>query len=111
MATSNASRLFYAVVAAFAILQLSGCAKNEAPALIASAKSYMAKSDYKAATIQLKSALQEAPDNAEARVLLAKSLLEAGEADAAETEARKALELKSSADDVYPLLARAMLAQ
>jgi tetratricopeptide (TPR) repeat protein len=111
MATLNVRHLLYAAVAIFALGQISGCGKNDAPGLVASAKSYMAKSDYKAASIQLKSALQEAPDNAEARFLLASSLLETGDASAAETEVRKALELKYSPDDAYPLLARTLLAQ
>ena len=74
----NARTFYRAAMVLLAVTALAGCGKNDPSAFIASAKSYMAKSDYKAATIQLKSALQEAPDNAEARVLLAKSLLEAG---------------------------------
>ena len=111
MANLNVRPFLYAVTALVALVQMSGCTKNDAPALIASAKTYMAKSDYKAAAIQLKGALQTAPDNAEARFLLAKSLLETGEPNAAETEARKALEYKYSTDEAYPLLARSLLAQ
>jgi Flp pilus assembly protein TadD len=111
MAISKKRHLLHAFAAALLVLQLSGCAKNDAPSLIASGKAYMAKADYTAAAIQLKSALQIAPENAEARFLLAKSLLESGDAAAAETEARKALELKYSADEAMPLLARSMLAQ
>ena len=39
----------------------------------------MAKSDYRAAIVQLKNAIQAAPDNGDARLLLARSLLESGE--------------------------------
>ena len=71
----------------------------------------MEKNDNNAAIIQLKNALQAAPDSAEARFLLAKSLFENGEPGAAETEIRKAIDLKYSADETYPLLARALLQQ
>jgi putative PEP-CTERM system TPR-repeat lipoprotein len=92
-------------------LALAGCAKDDPSAFIASAKSYMAKANYKAAIIELKNAIQGGLDNGEARFLLAKSLFENGEPGAAETEVRKAIDLKYSPDDVYPLLARALLAQ
>ena len=111
MATLNLRRFLCAGISTFALLQIAACGKNDAPALVASAKSYIAKSDYKAATIQLKSALQVAPESAETRYLLGKSLLETGEPGAAETEIRKAIELKYSPDETYPLLARALLAQ
>ncbi len=107
----NLRRVLCGGIAVLALLQISACSKNDAPALVASAKAYIAKSDYKAATIQLKSSLQTAPDNGEARFLLARSLLETGDPSAAETEARKALELKYAPDETYPLLARTLLAQ
>src|SRR5215468_4338039 len=100
-----------AMSALAAVVVLQGCNKNDVPGLIASAKSYMAKSDQSAAIIQLKSALQQAPDNPEARFLLAKSYLENGEPGPAETEFRKALDLNYPRNEIYPLLARAMLAQ
>ena len=53
-------------VAALA-LALAGCSsQNDPAALVASAKAALAKSDLPTATIQLKNALQKAPDNAEA---------------------------------------------
>src|SRR6476659_1549372 len=93
------------------VLTLVGCSRNDPTALIGSAKSYLAKGDYPAAIIELKTTLQQAPENAEARFLLAKSLLESGDPTGAETEARKALSLGFAPDEVYPLLARAMLFQ
>ncbi len=101
----------YALAAVVAVIGLSGCAKNDSSALVASAKAYMTKSDYSAASIQLKSALQTTPDNAEARFLLGKSLLEIGDPAGAETEIRKSLDLKYPADEAMPSLARSMLAQ
>ena len=92
-------------------LAIGACSRNDPASLIASARGYLEKNDYKAAIIQLKTALQTAPDNAEARFLLGKSLLDGGDPAGAETEIRKALDLKYSADEGYPLLARALLQQ
>ena len=90
---------------------LSGCGKGDPAALTESAKSYLAKNQYDAGIIQLKSALQIAPDNAEARWLYGKALLDTGRPAAAETEIRKAMDLKYSTDETYPVLARAMVEQ
>ena len=92
-------------------LMLAGCGGKDAASFIASAKSYMAKADYNAATIEIKNALQKDPDNREARTLLAKALIETGNAAAAETEVRKAIALSAPADETYPLLARALAGQ
>jgi putative PEP-CTERM system TPR-repeat lipoprotein len=92
-------------------LVLAACGRNDPASLVASARGYMEKNDNKAAIIQLKNALQAAPDSAEARYLLGKALLENGEPGAAETEIRKAIDLKYPADETYPLLARALLQQ
>jgi putative PEP-CTERM system TPR-repeat lipoprotein len=94
-----------------AALALAACSSNDPASLVASARTYLGKNDPKAAAIQLKNALQQVPDNAEARYLLAQALLETGDAAGAEAEARKALELKHPVDEVQPLLARAELAQ
>lgn len=90
---------------------LAACGRNDPESLIASAKSALDKGDAKTAIIQLKNALQQAPDNGEARFLLAKSLLESGDAAAAETEVRKAIDRRYSADEAYPLLGQALLMQ
>src|SRR5512144_237988 len=90
---------------------LAACSSGSPEALVESAKNYIAKSDYSAAIIQLKNALQDAPNNAEARMLLARALLETGDPTAAETEARKALDYKYPDNQTVPLIARAMLAR
>jgi putative PEP-CTERM system TPR-repeat lipoprotein len=99
-----------AVSGLLAALLLVGCGGENPEAMLASAKEYLAKKDAKAATIQLKNALQQKPDLAEARFLLGKALLEAGDATGAEIELRKAQDYKYPADQVTPLLARSMLA-
>lgn len=92
-------------------LLLGACGGDSPESLIASSKDYLAKSDSKAAVIQLKNALQQNPNLAEARFLLGKALLDGGDITGAEVELRKALELKYSPDAVVPLLANVMLAK
>ena len=94
-----------------AFLLLGGCGEEQPPALIASAKDYLAKKDNRTAVIQLKSALQKQPDLAEARFLLGRTLLEDGDAVSGEVELRKALDLKYPKEAVLPALARALVQQ
>jgi len=90
---------------------LAACDRADTASYVTSAKSYMEKSDYNAAIIQLKNALVKSPSSGEARFLLATALYHTGDAVGAETEARKAIELKYAPDEAYPLLARALLRQ
>ncbi len=91
-------------------LLLISCSEKP-EALIASAKEYLAKNDNKAAVIQIKNALQADPNQPEARFLLGSALLAGGDAVGAETELRKALELKYPMERVAPKLAEALLTQ
>jgi putative PEP-CTERM system TPR-repeat lipoprotein len=111
MSNPSSLRLICTTLALLGLLTLSGCGKADPSALIESAKSYLANGDYPASIIQLKSALQEAPENPEARFLLGKALLESGNPSGAEVELRKALELRYQPDKTYTALARALLAQ
>jgi putative PEP-CTERM system TPR-repeat lipoprotein len=101
--------LSVAVLAAAAAV--AGCAGDDAATYVASAKRYVEKSDYKAALIEVKNALQKDPENAEARLLLATSLLETADARGAEAEVRKAIALNAPPERAYPLLARTLIAQ
>jgi len=92
-------------------LLLAACGGNKPEAMVASARDYLAKGDTKAAVIQLKNALQENPEMAEARFLLGQALLRSGDVVGAETELRKALALKHPQDAVAAPLAQAMAAQ
>ena len=92
-------------------LGLAGCGGDNPEALLASARDYLAKNDPKAAVIQLKNALQKNPEMSEVRLLLGQALLRTGDAVGAETEFRKALALKHSAELVVPSLAQALLEQ
>ena len=101
-----------AAVAVACALAVAGCGpKNDPAALVESAKASLAKADVATATIQLKNALQQAPDHAEARFLLARALLQSGDAAGAETELRKAIDLHYPAEKAYPVMARALLAR
>jgi putative PEP-CTERM system TPR-repeat lipoprotein len=95
----------------FAALVMTGCLKDSPEKLVASAKDYLARGEYNAAIIQLKNALQEAPGNGEARLLLGRALLETRDPVSAEKELRRALEYKQSPEAVLPLLARALIEQ
>lgn len=99
------------LLAAGLAISLVACGTGDPAALVASAKTYLAQANPQTAIIQLKSALQKSPDNAEGRALLARALLDIGDPVGAETEIRKAIALRWSDDEAYPLLARAMNAQ
>ena len=104
----------FARVLAFAgvvAVTLAGCGKDKPEALIESAKVFSANGDYRAAVIQLRSALQKQPENGEARFILGNALNEEMDYVTAEKELRKALEYGYTRDGVYTALARAMLGQ
>ncbi|HEY2817734.1 MAG TPA: XrtA/PEP-CTERM system TPR-repeat protein PrsT [Casimicrobiaceae bacterium] len=107
----SVSRISRALLAITLAIGIAACSRNDSASFVASAKSYMAKSDYKAAIVQLKNAVAGAPNDPETRFLLAKAMLEAGDVVGAETEVRKAIDLKYSPEETYPLLARALLAE
>jgi putative PEP-CTERM system TPR-repeat lipoprotein len=77
---------------------------------MADAKRYEEKGDHKAAIIQLKNALQQNPDNSEARFLLGATYNKTGDFQSAEKELRKALSLGLDAGKVLPELGQTLLA-
>ena len=87
----------------------AGCGAENPDTLMASGKSHLAKNDSKAAVIQFKNALQKNPNSGEARFLLGKALLAAGDPQGAELELRKTLDLKYAPELAIPLLAQALL--
>ncbi len=100
-----------ALSASLLALALTACGGQKPEALIASARGYMEKQDYRAAAIELRSALQQAPDNGEARLLFGLALLESGDAFGAERELRRAQQLGAGNERVAPALVRALVAQ
>ena len=99
------------IAAAALLIALTACTGETPEQLLASAKDYLKKDDYKSATIQLKNALQANSEMGEARFLLAKVFLNQRDGVSAELEFRKALAAKYSADAIVPQLARALLLQ
>jgi putative PEP-CTERM system TPR-repeat lipoprotein len=110
---SHSSRTPFALAATAALVLagalLGGCRGDSEEKLIESARGYMAKKEYKSATLQLKTALQSNANSATARFLLGKALLESGDAPGALVELGRARELGHPLDQVVPDLARAML--
>ena len=88
-------------------VMLGGCGKDDPAALVTSAKEFIAKKDYAAASIQLKNALQQ-QDSAEVRYLLGTTLTELGELVTAELHLRRALDAGAPPESVYPALARVL---
>lgn len=99
------------ILPALLVSWLLAACSDKPEAMIVSAKDYFAKNDNKAAVIQIKNALQSDPNLPEARFLLGTILLDSGDPVGAETELRKALDLKHPQDLVIPPLASALLAQ
>ena len=85
------------------------CATPET--LVAQAEKYHQSGDEKAALIQLKNALKQAPDNSLGRQLLGRVYLAQGDAVSADAELRKALKLGASPLAVYRDLTKAMMIQ
>lgn len=98
-----------------AVLALSGllqaCGQKNPNEELSAAQAAMAKRDHKTATIHLKNVLEQEPERKEARLLLGKALLEAGDANAAEVEFSKASRLGVAAEEVAPLHAAAWVAK
>lgn len=75
------------------------------------AQQYFDTANYRAATIELRNVLQAEPENAEARLLMARSSWQLGDAPTAETHYARALGAGASGVDVWVGYGRAMLAQ
>lgn len=71
----------------------------------------MDESEYTAATIELKNALRQDPNSAQARWLLGKLYLDSADVLSASKELQQALNLGWPPDDIQPALAQALFAQ
>jgi Tfp pilus assembly protein PilF len=91
---------------------VAGCSKTpNTQALISEAKAYQKKGETKAAIIQLKNALQQNPEDRDARLLLGQIYSQTGDPQSAEKELRKALSLGANPVEVLPTLGRSLLQQ
>lgn len=98
------------IFGAFLMGGLAACHRPESTAnLLAEAKRYEQKGELKAALIQLKNAVEQSPQDGEARMQLATLDWELGDAVSADKELHKARSLGIGADRVLPLLGKAML--
>jgi len=104
-------KIAHATISLVLAVSLTACGRDDPAALVASAKAYIAKRDYTAASIQAKNALQQDPDNRDARYVLGLASLEAGDIVAAELNLNKAIELGYSSDELQVALARTLLAK
>lgn len=102
-------RMMAAAAIGVTMFALVACGDESQKESLNTAKAALAKSDIKAATVLLKSTLQQNPTSAEARFLLGKVLFDGGDMPGAAVELRKAQELKYPAEQVAPMLAKAML--
>ncbi|SEL10207.1 putative PEP-CTERM system TPR-repeat lipoprotein [Roseateles sp. YR242] len=99
------------VLALGSALLLAGCFGESAQDLVKSARDHLDKKDTKAAIIQLKNALQKDGSLGEARFLLAKALLDAGDLPGAVIEADKAKAQGYNSEALTALQARLLLLQ
>ncbi|UXH80213.1 XrtA/PEP-CTERM system TPR-repeat protein PrsT [Roseateles amylovorans] len=112
-ATGARGRLAQSAVAMAlgASLLLAGCFGESAQDLLKSARTHLDQKDPKAAIIQLKNALQKDESLSEARFLLARALLDAGDVSGAAIEAEKAQSQGYKGDALVALQARLLLLQ
>ena len=99
------------VTAAFAALAWSAAAAKDTTASIKEAEQYIAQGNLKAAEIQLRNAIREAPQDPVLRARLAEVYLREGDPQSAEREARAARERQGNEADYLPVLADALLRQ
>jgi putative PEP-CTERM system TPR-repeat lipoprotein len=92
---------------------LSACNDAQAPSasLYAEAVKYRSAGKFSAATLVLKNLTEQAPNDAQARALLANVYLDTGDALSADKEIRRALGLGHAKATALPVLARALLLQ
>lgn len=90
---------------------VTGCSEPTAEEHVASAQKMIAEGKLESARIELSSALQQAPNLAQARWLLGKVNLDLGDAPGAEKEIRKAIELGYEENHAQLELVRTLMLQ
>jgi putative PEP-CTERM system TPR-repeat lipoprotein len=101
------------VVVAVALAALAGSAAfaKDSPTSVKEAEQYIEKGNLKAAEIELRNAIRDAPQDPVLRARLAEVYLQEGDAQSAEREARAARERNGKEADYLPVLADALLRQ
>lgn len=90
-----------------ALVLLAGCGKKSADEHYADALNYVANKNYSAAIVELKSAIQQSPENKDFRFELGKLYLIVGDAVSAEKELLQAKRLGTPIEDLALPLSRA----
>lgn len=103
-------RLAIGLVGLCFLTSACGDTRSEAE-LVADATQKMSQNQYRSAVIDLRNALRANPNNREARVALAKSLIEMDDGVAAEKEISRAIELGATPDEYAMTLAQALMAR
>ena len=94
---------FITTLAAIAVL--AACGKKDSAEHYQDAQNYLANQQYNAAVIELRSAVQQDPDDARFRLALGQALMGAGDIASAERELERALEYGAAHEDVaLPLI-------
>ena len=94
------------------LVTLAGCGDSiTTEQYIQRATEALDKSEYAAATIELKNALRQDPNSAQARWLLGKAYLNTNDMPSATKELQQALDLGWPPDDIQPALAQALCGQ
>lgn len=106
---SRTNRLLATALVAVSVMLVAACSDGGGGSL-SKAQSYIDKRDFKSATIELKSFLQDDPESGAGRFLLGKAMLETGDMAGSEAELNRAIEYKYSEEAVAPLLAKNWLA-
>ncbi|MBV8740002.1 MAG: PEP-CTERM system TPR-repeat protein PrsT [Alphaproteobacteria bacterium] len=89
----------------------SSAVAAESPASVKSADQYIENGNPKAAEIELRNAVRDAPQDAQLRIRLARVYLQLGDPISAEREARAARERNGAEADYLPVLDQALLRQ
>jgi putative PEP-CTERM system TPR-repeat lipoprotein len=104
--------ILFAASAALAVIAAAALADAaDSPASVKAADQDIASGNPKAAVIELRNAVRDAPDNAQLRTRLARLYLQLGDPISAEREARAAREHNGGEADYLPVLAEALLRQ
>ena len=112
VARSSAALVVLTALASAAVLVSSGCNARVSPAeRVATAREYMSKGALSAAVVELKTALQEAPQNADARLALAEASFWLGDLETAAKEVERARSAGAAEERVLPLQYEILFAQ
>jgi putative PEP-CTERM system TPR-repeat lipoprotein len=92
-------------------LALFACSGPDPDRILASGRQALEKGEPAAAILHLKAFIEIHPEHHQARYLLGRAYLGTGQANAAEVELRRAVDLGAAREQVLPALARALLMQ